>query len=104
MSKSTKKVSRRRQHPGQGDLLDVSHPAHAEVRKLAKKYAQLRDARMAALVPEVKVRDELLSKMHEHRLDKFEVDGLSVAIVSGKEKVKVKVLGEDDDDSSDTGE
>jgi hypothetical protein len=90
MSKSKSKRHSNDGHVKQGELLDVHHPAEKQLLKLAARYRNLRDTRMQALTPELAARDTLLTAMHEAKLTTFERDGVSIEVVHGEDKVKVK--------------
>lgn len=85
----------------QGMLLDVSHPAEKKLSATAQRYRELCDARMAALAPELEMRDQLLELMRASKLTEFRANGLIVTVVKSQDKVKVRVNGSDDDVSQD---
>lgn len=92
--------------PRQMKLVDNTPDYARELVKLATRYVDMRDERMACLVKEVKERDLLLQKMKSLKIDRFHYDGLLIELVN-KEKVKVRHKNEDDggdndDDDDDT--
>lgn len=85
----------------QEKLIDTDHPATAEIMRQAEAYRDLRDARMAALKPEIEAREALVASMQKHGLKVFEHDGLKVEVIAGKNKVRVRFLKDNEDGEPD---
>lgn len=76
----------------------VPSPAELEIAQAAELYIDARDARMPLTVEEVAQKNNLIGIMHKHNLNTCLVNGVSVQIIPGKEKVKVKRAGGGDED------
>lgn len=82
--------------------------ANEKIKELSDALEELRLARksrMDFLKKEVEEQDRVLAIMHEHQLDAYKDDDfdppLEAKIVVGKEKVKIKLGGNSDNDDPD---
>lgn len=62
-----------------------------ELQNAAKRYAGIRDKRMALTLQEIDLNDLLLKLMKKHDRERYHYDGIEIKIVSEKEKVKVRI-------------
>lgn len=84
--------------PRQSRLPEMDDPAIEELEKLAEEYAEVRDSRIAALKEEVPLQEKLLTVMKRHGKTTYHHGGITCKLVTEKEKVKVKVAKEKDED------
>jgi hypothetical protein len=79
----------------QADLPGMENRAIDELESAARRYAAIRDKRMALNDAEVKLKDLLLGLLKKHDKREYQRDGIRIWIKVEEETVKVKV---DDDD------
>ena len=78
--------------------------AEREIADAAELYIDARDKRIPLTAEEVTQKQNLIGIMHKHNLTTCSVNGVSVQLIPGKEKVKVKRNGDaggDDDGEGD---
>jgi hypothetical protein len=101
--------------PKQSDLPAIEGKGVAPIKipaidRLADKYIEMRDKRMAMTPEEVKAKQALIEALHKNE-DKighdptgaivYRYDTIVITLASGKEKLKVKDMSEVDDDAID---
>ena len=62
-----------------------------ELEEAARRYAQIRDRRMALTEQEVDCKDLLLTLMKRHGKKEYRHRGIEIRVVAEQEKVKVKI-------------
>lgn len=88
-------MARQRRQRSEQEFLPGTAPVKNDrIHKHAKRYAQLRDDRMAANKEEKEAHDTLLAIMAELGVDAYEYGDVKV-FVDKKQKVKVSVGGSD---------
>ncbi len=73
-----------------------------EIEEKGRQLAEVRKQRMELTRREVALAEELIPLMHQHKLTDYENAGVHVKVVTGEEKVKVKVesIAEDDTEAA----
>lgn len=72
------------------------------LREAAEDLRAIRTARMAKQKEEAEAQDKVLGLMHDRKEEVVELSGgIVVSVLAGREKVKVKATGEDDDREAD---
>ncbi len=83
-------------------------PEHKAILNLAKQLQRIRVERKEALTDskakEDAAQENLVGLMHEAKLPAFKHGGIQVNIKPRSERVKIKVLAEDDDDETEDDE
>ena len=97
----------------QADLPGMENRAIDELEEAARRYAAIRDKRMALNDAETKLQDLLMGLLKKHGKREYKRDGIEIWIKVEEEKVKVRVKDEDESpserresavrDKSDTG-
>ncbi len=82
----------------QADLPGMENRAIAELEDAARKYAGIRDRRMALNESEVKLKALLLGLLKKHDKREYNRDGIRIWIKVEEETVKVKIEEDDDDE------
>jgi len=80
----------------QGMLAGMEDAAIDELEDAAKKYAGIRDRRMALTKQEVDAQDLVLTLMKRHEKEHYNRDGIEIKIIHESEKAKVTVKKEED--------
>jgi len=78
--------------PGMENLFDQ------ELDDKARAYRFVRDARMEHTKQEVQLKGELLKLMQDKGLERYKYEEVEAWIVKGKDKVKVRIKGEDEEE------
>lgn len=65
-------------------------PSIPELDRAAESYVSLRDKRMNLTEDEVEAKTKLLEVMKDHKLEQYKVNGYTVIVTHGDDKVKVK--------------
>jgi hypothetical protein len=86
---------------GQTDLPGMENRAIEELENAARRYAAIRDKRMALNDAEVKLQDLLLGLLKKHGKREYVRDGIRVWIKIEEEKVKVRIEDEDAEGGTD---
>lgn len=86
----SKKIPRQEALPG------MENAAIKEIENAALDYVEGRDERMAATEKEVELKSALIAAMHKHEKTEYKRGRISVKLVVEKEKVKVRVLDEEE--------
>jgi hypothetical protein len=81
----------------QADLPGMENRAIEELEDAARRYAAIRDKRMALNEAEVKLKDLLLGLLKKHGKREYKRDGIEIWIKVEEETVKVKVTEDDED-------
>lgn len=84
----------------QGHLPGMEPPSIPKIDMLAEDYVFARNDRMEALREEIAKRDLLYAAMKEKNLTSYKNDVCEV-VISATEKVKVKRLGDEEDEAGD---
>jgi len=85
MAKESKKQKPRQQRiPGTENKLQDLHDK-------ALEYVEARDDRMSLLEQEVDLKNELLTLMKKHKLEKYEYEDLRIEVVHEDETIRVKL-------------
>jgi|SRR5882672_6740311 len=84
----------------QADLPGMENRAIEELESAARRYAAIRDKRMALNEAEVKLKDLLLGLLKKHDKREYQRDGIRIWIKVEEETVKVKVDDEEGGDSA----
>lgn len=66
------------------------------LQKGARRYAAIRDQRMALTEKEVELRDELLGMMKQRHKIHYLYEGVEITVVAEREKVKVRIHKDED--------
>lgn len=90
--------------PRQKKFEGIENEEIKEIRAAAESYVDVRDRRMALTKEEVDHRDKLLEVMEKHGCTEILMDDLSVEIIDGKKKVKVKRSDENGDGDDEDGD
>lgn len=61
-----------------------------ELEVIGIEYASIRDERMKLMTREVELNQQAIEAMHKHSLTTYKVEGLTMEIVPGEEKLKVR--------------
>lgn len=97
-----------RKRAKQAPLPHTTNPKDKHLVRLAEKYVEKRDARMAAGREELVAKSALVNALKEKGLSRYEDvdDDIVILLLAGKEKLKVKPLSEadEDDDEAETGD
>jgi hypothetical protein len=83
----------------QADLPGMENRAITELEEAARKYAAIRDKRMALNDAEVKLQDILMALLKKHGKREYKHDGIEVWIKVEQEKVKVRIHEDDESPS-----
>lgn len=82
--------------------LNLKNDVHKKLLSAAKKFHKLKSDRHEALTTAKEEEDTAMDKvvelMHEAKLPAFRFDGVEVKLVPTREKAKVKLIVEDDDE------
>ncbi len=81
----------------QADLPGMENRAIEELEAAARRYAAIRDKRMALNDAEVKLKALLLGLLKKHDKREYKRDGISIWIKVEEETVKVKIEEDDDE-------
>jgi hypothetical protein len=80
----------------QKDLPGMENRAISELEEQARKYAAIRDKRMALNDAEVKLQDILMALLKKHGKREYKHDSVEIWIKVTEEKVKVRIKDEDE--------
>lgn len=83
----------------QADLPGMENRAIDELEEAARRYAAIRDKRMALNDAETKLQDLLMGLLKKHGKREYKRDGIEIWIKVEEEKVKVRVKDEDESPS-----
>jgi hypothetical protein len=84
---------------GQPDLPGMENRAIEELETAARRYAAIRDKRMALNDAETKLQDLLMGLLKKHGKREYKHDNIEIWIKVEEEKVKVRVKDEDESPS-----
>lgn len=70
--------------------LPGTDPSIPEIDDLADRYVEARDQRQVMLADEIRLKEQLMGLMHEHKLKTYEYANKIVRLVMSEEKVQVK--------------
>jgi len=88
----------------QNELPGMEDRQIPELHAAALEYASIRDKRMELTKEEVRLRDKVLELMKKFDKETYLYDEVEVNRIAAKEKVKVKVHGEEDEGEDDEPE
>jgi hypothetical protein len=69
-----------------------------EISEAAEEYVKARDRRVRASRPEIEKKESLIALMKKHKLTTYSDDELTVELTVAKEKIKVTVGSEEEED------
>jgi hypothetical protein len=69
-----------------------------EIHEKGLQYAAVRDERMQLTQQEVKLQGELLELMKKHELTRYQVEDVEMEIVPVKERVKVRIKKDEEEE------
>ncbi len=85
--------------------LDEANPKHVSLLKAAKKFAKSKAERDELLSTAKEKQDadmaKVIAMMHEVGLQKFKHEGVSVELITTKEKAQVKLKDDDEEEADD---
>jgi hypothetical protein len=81
--------------PKQADLPGMEDREIKELQSAARRYAEIRDERMALTPKEVDLKQTLLRLMKQHHKQIYRHDGIEVRVVTEEETVRVKIEAKD---------
>lgn len=82
----------------QTELQGMEAPSIGEIDNAGEEYVTHRDARIARLAKEIEAKKKLLDLMEKHKLTVYRFDDMTVEVTPGTKKIKVKRIGESEDE------